>query len=66
MTELTISPDEIRTAIADYVAAYKPEATREEVGTVAETFDGIAQVEGLPGCMANELLEFEAACWAWR
>jgi F-type H+/Na+-transporting ATPase subunit alpha len=59
MTELTISPDEIRTAIADYVAAYKPEATREEVGTVAETFDGIAQVEGLPGCMANELLEFE-------
>ncbi|HEX2308804.1 MAG TPA: F0F1 ATP synthase subunit alpha [Jatrophihabitantaceae bacterium] len=59
MTELTISPDEIRTAIADYVASYKPEATREEVGTVAETFDGIAQVEGLPGCMANELLEFE-------
>jgi F-type H+-transporting ATPase subunit alpha len=59
MTELTISPDEIRSAIADYVAAYEPEATREEVGTVAETFDGIAQVEGLPGCMANELLEFE-------
>jgi F-type H+-transporting ATPase subunit alpha len=59
MTELTISPDEIRGAIADYVAAYKPEPTREEVGTVAETFDGIAQVEGLPGCMANELLEFE-------
>jgi F-type H+/Na+-transporting ATPase subunit alpha len=59
MTELTISPDEIRGAIADYVAAYKPEPTREEVGTVAETFDGIAQVEGLPGCMANELVEFE-------
>jgi F-type H+/Na+-transporting ATPase subunit alpha len=60
MTELTISPDEIRTAIADYVSSYTPETTREEVGTVAETFDGIAQVEGLPGCMANELLEFES------
>jgi F-type H+/Na+-transporting ATPase subunit alpha len=59
MTELTISPDEIRGAIADYVAAYTPELTREEVGIVAETYDGIAQVEGLPGCMANELVEFE-------
>ncbi|MGI8879947.1 MAG: F0F1 ATP synthase subunit alpha [Jatrophihabitans sp.] len=60
MTELTITSDEIRSAIEEYVSSYTPEATREEVGTVAETFDGIAQVEGLPGCMANELLEFES------
>ncbi len=60
MTELTISADDIRSAIEGYVSSYTPEATREEVGTVAETFDGIAQVEGLPGCMANELLEFES------
>jgi F-type H+-transporting ATPase subunit alpha len=58
MTELTISPDEIRSAIESYVADYSPEVTREEVGVVAETGDGIATVEGLPSAMANELLEF--------
>ena len=59
MAELTISADEIRSAIESYVSSYKPEATREEVGTVAETGDGIARVEGLPSAMTNELLEFE-------
>ncbi|MFZ5871566.1 MAG: F0F1 ATP synthase subunit alpha, partial [Actinomycetota bacterium] len=34
-------------------------ASREEVGRVTEAGDGIARVEGLPGVMANELLEFE-------
>ena len=59
MAELTISADEIRSAIEGYVASYTPETSREEIGTVAETFDGIAIVEGLPSAMANELLEFE-------
>ncbi|WP_375481122.1 F0F1 ATP synthase subunit alpha [uncultured Jatrophihabitans sp.] len=59
MAELTISADEIRSAIESYVSSYTPEATREEVGTVAETGDGIARVEGLPSAMTNELLEFE-------
>ena len=59
MAELTISADEIRSAIAGYIASYTPEAAREEVGVVAETFDGIAIVEGLPSAMANELVEFE-------
>src|ERR1041384_3082785 len=59
MAELTISADEIRAALDDYVASYSPEATREEVGVVAETGDGIARVEGLPSAMTNELLEFE-------
>ncbi|WP_447004036.1 F0F1 ATP synthase subunit alpha [Saccharothrix isguenensis] len=58
MAELTISSDEIRSAIEKYVSAYSPEVTREEVGVVAETYDGIAIVEGLPGTMTNELLEF--------
>jgi F-type H+-transporting ATPase subunit alpha len=58
MTELTISADEIRSAIESYVAAYSPEVTREEVGIVAATGDGIATVEGLPSTMANELLQF--------
>src|SRR2546427_3145333 len=31
---------------------------REEVGRVTQAGDGVAQVEGLPGAMANELLEF--------
>src|SRR6201994_4792451 len=59
MAELTISADEIRSAIESYVSSYSPEASREEVGTVAETGDGIARVEGLPSAMTNELLEFE-------
>ena len=59
MAELTIRPDEIRDALANFVQAYEPgEASRQEVGTVAECGDGIARVEGLPSAMANELLEF--------
>src|SRR5919204_3323149 len=58
MAELTISSDEIRGALERYVSSYKPEISREEVGTVADAGDGIAKVEGLPSTMANELLEF--------
>ena len=58
MTELTISADEIRSAIEGYVASYSPEVSREEVGVIANTGDGIATVEGLPSAMANELLQF--------
>jgi F-type H+-transporting ATPase subunit alpha len=58
MAELTISSDEIRSAIEKYVSSYSPEVNREEVGVVAETYDGIAIVEGLPGTMTNEILEF--------
>lgn len=60
MAELTIRPEEIRDALQQFVAEYEPSASKtEEVGTVAETGDGIARVEGLPSVMANELLEFE-------
>jgi F-type H+-transporting ATPase subunit alpha len=59
MAELTISADEIRSALEGYVSSYSPEASREEVGVVAETGDGIARVEGLPSTMTNELLQFE-------
>ncbi|WP_205325207.1 F0F1 ATP synthase subunit alpha [Glycomyces sp. YM15] len=58
MAELTISSDEIRSALDDYVSSYRPEITREEVGVVTSAGDGIAVVEGLPSVMANELLEF--------
>ncbi|GGI08840.1 ATP synthase subunit alpha [Isoptericola cucumis] len=40
--------------------SYEPEgAVSEEVGRVTLAADGIANVEGLPGAMANELLRFE-------
>ena len=60
MSELTIKPEEIRAALDSFVASYEPSAdASEEVGRVTLAADGIAQVEGLPGCMANELLKFE-------
>ncbi len=60
MAELTIRPDEIRDALQRFVSDYQPEAAKtEEVGTVSETGDGIARVQGLPSAMASELLEFE-------
>jgi F-type H+-transporting ATPase subunit alpha len=58
MAELTISSDEIRSAIDNYVSSYSPDVNREEVGLVVDTGDGVAHVEGLPSTMANELLEF--------
>ena len=60
MAELTIRPDEIREALEKFVTNFSTEAaSREELGTVVVSGDGIAKVEGLPSAMANELLEFE-------
>ncbi|WP_444662679.1 F0F1 ATP synthase subunit alpha [Cellulomonas sp. CW35] len=60
MAELTIRPEEIRAALDSFVKSYEPTgAVAEEVGRVTLAGDGIAQVEGLPGAMANELLRFE-------
>ncbi|MDR2564580.1 MAG: F0F1 ATP synthase subunit alpha [Bifidobacteriaceae bacterium] len=59
MTELSIRPEAIRQALDEFVESYKaaPAAT-EEIGRVTMAGDGIAQVEGLPGVMGNELLRF--------
>ncbi|EFG48407.1 ATP synthase F1, alpha subunit [Brevibacterium mcbrellneri ATCC 49030] len=60
MAELTIRPDEIREALGKFVESYTPgSADKTEVGKVVTAGDGIAQVSGLPGTMANELLRFE-------
>jgi len=60
MAELTIRPEEVRNALADFVKSYQPTgAGREEIGVVTEASDGIARVEGLPSTMTNELLKFE-------
>ena len=59
MADLTISPNEIRDALKDFVESYKPAAaSTQEVGHVIDAGDGIAHVEGLPSAMANELLKF--------
>jgi F-type H+-transporting ATPase subunit alpha len=58
VAELTINAAEIAAALKKHVESFKPEVEREEIGRVLETGDGIARVSGLPGCMANELLEF--------
>src|SRR5439155_17970627 len=56
--ELTISSEEIAAALRKYVEGFEPTMEREEVGRVTATGDGVANVEGLPRAMANELLEF--------
>ena len=58
MAELTISPEEIQGAVEKYVATFSSDTSREEIGVVSDTGDGIAHVEGLPSAMTQELLEF--------
>ncbi len=59
MAEMTISPEEIRAALDTYVKSYKPSGSpKQEIGHVTLAADGIAQVDGLPGVMTNELLRF--------
>ena len=59
MAELSISPDEIRSALSEFVSSYEPgQAQTTEVGYVSDAADGIAHVVGLPSVMANELIRF--------
>ncbi|MGV1034758.1 MAG: F0F1 ATP synthase subunit alpha [Microbacteriaceae bacterium] len=59
MAELSISPEEIRSALADFVSSYEPKkASTTEVGYVIDAADGIAHVQGLPSVMSNELIRF--------
>ncbi len=59
MSELSIKPEDIRVALDSFVNDYEPsKILKDEIGRVIMTADGIAEVEGLPGTMANELLKF--------
>ncbi|MDR2378048.1 MAG: F0F1 ATP synthase subunit alpha, partial [Bifidobacteriaceae bacterium] len=59
MTELSIRPEAIRQALDEFVESYQAAPSpAEEIGRVTMAGDGIAQVEGLPGVMGNELLRF--------
>jgi F-type H+/Na+-transporting ATPase subunit alpha len=57
-SELSIDAAEISAVLQRYITDFKPSVEREEVGRVEEIGDGIARVSGLPGAMANEMLEF--------
>jgi F-type H+-transporting ATPase subunit alpha len=51
-------PNDIAEALRKHVESWTPSVERGELGRVIEAGDGIARVSGLPGAMANELLEF--------
>jgi F-type H+-transporting ATPase subunit alpha len=51
-------PNDIAEALRKHVETWTPSVERGELGRVIEAGDGIARVSGLPGAMANELLEF--------
>src|SRR5919106_3024807 len=51
-------PNDIADALRKHVESWTPSMERGELGRVIEAGDGIARVSGLPGAMANELLEF--------
>jgi F-type H+-transporting ATPase subunit alpha len=57
-SELNIDSKEVSEALRRYVTDFKPTVEKQEVGRVQEVGDGIARISGLPGVMANEMLEF--------
>jgi len=58
VTDLSISPEEISSVLRSKMSSFETRLTREQVGRVVESGDGIARVSGLPETMANELLDF--------
>ncbi|MEX1178337.1 MAG: F0F1 ATP synthase subunit alpha [Nitriliruptor sp.] len=58
MSDLSIRSEDISSAIQHMLEGYEPGLAQEQVGRVTETGDGIATISGLPGTLANELLDF--------
>ena len=56
--DLKINPEEISSILKRHIEQYQVKVEMEEVGEVIEAGDGIAQIRGLPSCMAAEMLEF--------
>jgi F-type H+-transporting ATPase subunit alpha len=56
---MAIRVDDIAEALRQQIESFEAPVHMVEVGTVEEVGDGIAQVSGLTGVMANELVEFE-------
>jgi F-type H+-transporting ATPase subunit alpha len=55
---MAIRSDEITTIIKSAIEGFDATAETRSVGTVVEVGDGIAQIYGLDGALASELLEF--------
>src|SRR3989454_5377980 len=55
---MAIRSDEITTIIKSAIEGFDSAAETRSVGTVVEVGDGIAQIFGLDGALASELLEF--------
>jgi F-type H+-transporting ATPase subunit alpha len=55
---MAIRSDEIVSIIKNTIETFGTEAEQHSVGTVVEVGDGIAQIYGLSGALASELLEF--------
>ncbi|MBW3577467.1 MAG: F0F1 ATP synthase subunit alpha [Actinobacteria bacterium] len=58
MAELTIRPEDVSSALRSLVEEFDADVEQEQVGRVTESGDGIAHIAGLPGTLANELLDF--------
>jgi len=58
MADFTIRAEDISDAISRMLEGFDPGVAAEQVGRVIETGDGIARITGLPGTLANELLDF--------
>jgi F-type H+/Na+-transporting ATPase subunit alpha len=55
---MAIRSDEITSIIRDEIKGFDERADVSGVGTIVEVGDGIAQIYGLSGALASELLEF--------
>ena len=63
---MAIRSDEITSIIRSEIKGFDAGADVSGVGTIVEVGDGIAQVYGLSGALAQELLEFrQRRSWAW-
>ena len=58
MADFTIRAEDISDAISRMLEGFDSDVSAEQVGRVVETGDGIARITGLPGTLANELLDF--------
>ena len=55
---MNLRPEEISSVIKEQIKKYENILQVQDVGTVIQVGDGIAQVHGLANCMSGELLEF--------
>jgi F-type H+-transporting ATPase subunit alpha len=58
MPEITIDPARIAEILEKNSRTFEIALGADEIGHVLETGDGIARVDGLPGVMAEEMVEF--------